>query len=417
MTASGIAGAIVGAIKGTVSVLMTMLAGYVVAQCGLLDTASTRRLSKLCSFVFLPLLLVSQIGEHLHPNELRTAWIVPFWGALSTAIAYAIGWLGKKAFKLPAWAILAAGRPNATALPLMLLEGLSKDGVLDALQRPGELPSDTLARARSLILLNVVVQQCITFLAGPNILAQDKKQDNSVSSRRRRSGRPVIQDVEHVGLLQDESDSDDSGDRDDHATNEDARHALDRLQDIPKIPKWKIPRILSRVGKVFNPPLIGACVAALLWVIPGAHHILFSPDGALHVPVATPIDNLGALYVSLQVFVVGAELAVLPWSEARPGARTTTFALLMRFAVMPALTLLFVWLAVKHGLVGYEPLIWFLLVLIPSGPSAMSLAALAETVGVSQAPIAGYLLVANLCSPLISITCAAGLALVKHLER
>jgi len=380
-----VTGALVGAVKGTLSVLLTMLTGHIAARVGIIDKGATRRISRLCSGIFLPCLLVSQIGGELQPKELRTAWIVPVWGIVSTMFGYGLGWAGKvgvdelawkaaltvsqRVLRLPAWTILAAGRPNSTALPLMvssysspctnhthlnygmvqLLNGLAKAGVLDSLQAPGESRSRTLARAKSLILLNVVVQQCITFMAGPNILEDDKPDKHARDHEH--GDIPTIQDREHVGLLHDYSDSEDE---------EDPRTALDRLENVPDLPKFELPQrlqFLHKVVGVLNPPLVGALLAALIWAIPPIHHALFNENGALYVPIATPIDNLGDVYVALQTFVVGAELAVVGWADARPGVKPTTFALLIRFIVMPAVALLFVWVAASHSLINRDPLI------------------------------------------------------------
>lgn len=117
---------------------------------------------------------------------------------------------------------------------------------------------------------------------------------------------------------------------------------------------------------------------------------------------------------------------------------------------MPALSLLFVWGTAGRGWYSDDKLVWydrnkeylgcvidcilyrFLLVLIPSGPSAMLLASLAEIVNVDQGPIAGYLIISvrtshslydccasnfyglqYLLSPLIAVVCSLGLEVVN----
>ncbi|KZV81213.1 hypothetical protein EXIGLDRAFT_731583 [Exidia glandulosa HHB12029] len=410
---SEVGASLLGAVQGTLSVLVVFTAGFICARSGLLDKAAVRRIAKLCSTIFLPLLLVDQIGEDLSLSLLKAAWIVPVWGAVSTGVAHGIGWAAQRVFKLPAWTIVASGRPNATALPLMLLDALSKLGVLDALQRSGESRSEVLDRAKSLILLNVVVQQCITFMAGPEILAHDLPEGGN--KRSSSSRLPTIQDTEHVGLLA-EHDEDDSDDEE--SLRGRITEPLDTLDDTPNFPKFRLPRRLRWVSKVFgflNPPLIGAIVAVLLSAIPPLHHVLYDSDGALNVPLLDPISKLGNIYVTLQMFAVGAELAVTSSSD-RPNARSILIPLSVRFAIMPLLALGFVWATARRGVYGDDPLVWFLLILVPTGPSAVVLATLADTVGVDQGAVAGYLLIANLCAPLIAVTCAAALKLVEHLQ-
>lgn len=109
------------------------------------------------------------------------------------------------------------------------------------------------------------------------------------------------------------------------------------------------------------------------------------------------------------MFVVGTQLALLP--GVKPSFKATTFSMLVRFLLMPGVSLLFVWATAGRGWYVDDKLVWyvahrfvilscpllnntlyrFLLVLIPSGPSAMVLANVSELVDVDQGPIAGYL--------------------------
>lgn len=92
---SEIGASLLGAVQGTVSVLLTVFAGFFYARLGLLDKSAVRRVSKLCSSVFLPCLLVVQIGDNLTPELLKSSWIIPVWGAVSTLVAHAVGWAGQ----------------------------------------------------------------------------------------------------------------------------------------------------------------------------------------------------------------------------------------------------------------------------------------------------------------------------------
>jgi predicted permease len=283
--------------------------------------------------------------------------------------------------------------------------------VLDTLKRPGESTSAVLARAQSLVLLNVVVQQTFTFASGPSILAGDK--DGDGPSDRLLPGpapgaRPSVQDVEHVGLLHDHDGEDE----------EDAyrfQRPIRALQDTPDLHWPHRLRLLEKpakaVAQFVNPPVVGAAVAVLLGMVPALNHLFLAEDGAFYTSVTKAVTNLGQLFVSLQMFTVGAQLRTVP--RATPHAAPTAFVLAVRYALMPALAVGFVWATAARGWYAADPLVWFLLVLIPSGPSAMILANLAELVDVDQGPIAAYLTIAYMFSPLIALACTAGLAVVQ----
>ena len=57
------------------------------------------------------------------------------------------------------------------------------------------------------------------------------------------------------------------------------------------------------------------------------------------------------------MFIVGAELALVP--NANPGFIPTTYAMLVRFIVMPGLSLLFVFLTAGRGWYTDDRLVWY----------------------------------------------------------
>jgi predicted permease len=329
---------------------------------------------------------------------LKEVWIIPVWGFVTTVVAHGFGFGGQWLFKLPNWTIVAAGRPNSSALPLLLIEALSSTGVLDNLKRDSESQSDVLDRAKSLILLNVIVQQALTFLAGPSILTKGQDDDEDASNDRllpgsNHRGRPTIQDTEHVGLLNDHDAEDGYG-----ATQDPYRfeRPLRQLDDTPDL-RWPeklqfMEAPTKKVASFLNPPVVGAIIAITLGMISPLHHAFLDKDGTFYNSITKAVDNLGKLFVSLQMFTVGAQLATV--KTANPKVKPTAFVLFIRYVVMPAIAIFFVWMTAGRGFYADDPLVWFLLILLPSGPSAMVLANLAELVDTDQGPIAGYLTIA-----------------------
>ncbi|KAI0341980.1 hypothetical protein BDW22DRAFT_1358095 [Trametopsis cervina] len=412
--------AFLGALEGSLSVLLTLFAGYCAARLRLLDHNTVHRLSKICSSLFLPCLIVEQMGPELTAANLAKLWIIPAWGLVSTAVAHLLGWLGQAVFKTPYWVIVASGRPNTSALPLLLLQSLETTGVLKSLAAPGADTAKVLARAKSYILLNVVVQQTITFQLAPSVLRMDdgKHADEEQGPAtlapvpRKPSGSldPGVQDEEHVGLLADH-------DGHSYGTSQasDFPSALAPIADQPDI-HWPqriqfLESPLKRIYASMSPPLIAAIIALILGLIPALNYAFFDKDSALYSTLTQSVENLGELFVALQMFTVGAQLALVP--EVRPEYAGTTYAMLVRFLVMPGLSLLFVWGTAGRGWYVDDKLVWFLLVLIPSGPSAMLLANVAEIVDVDQGPIASYLTFSYFFSPLMAAVCSLGLIVVE----
>ncbi|KAI0630152.1 auxin efflux carrier [Trametes polyzona] len=409
-----------GAFQGSVSVLLTLLAGYIMARRGFLDHKTVRNVSKLCTSLFLPCLIIEEMGPQLTVSKLRDVWIIPLWGLFSTLLAHGIGWVGKRLLKLPYWTIAASGRPNSNALPLLLLQSLKSTGVLDTLSQSGESVSDTLDRAKSLILLNAIVQQTFTFQVTPRIMERDdghNKDDDPESQDTLRPGpgrlTSVVQDQERVGLLEDHDH--DSSDTEATRAGDGYRNALADITDRPDIHWPRRLRILEKPLKTIwsdmSPPLIGAILALIIGITPPLHKQILDQDGALYTSVTQSIENLGELFVVLQTFTVGAELAIVP--STHPGVLATSWVLFVRFLIMPAVSLLFVFATAGRGIYVDDRLVWFLLILIPAGPSAMLLVSVAELVDISQGAIAGYLTIAYMFSPFMAVVCSLGLEVVE----
>ncbi|TFK46069.1 hypothetical protein OE88DRAFT_1668210 [Heliocybe sulcata] len=417
---------LLGALQGSISVLLTALAGYLTARFGLLDRNSIKKISNVSSLLFLPCLIVVEMGPQLTVKDISKLWIMPVWGAFSSLVAHLAGWAGMAALKLPAWTVVASGRANANALPLLLLQSLESTGVLKSLSGEGESPSETLDRAKSIVLLNSIVQQMVTFCLGPVLFKIDKDrksagQDDDPEGLRPGRGPsvyPTVQDREHVGLLHD-YDGDYGGD--------DYTEPLHQLENVPNMDiHSRLPPGLSHAIKVaskpvkkiasfFNPPLIGGIVALILGITPPLHEAFLSKDGIFYNTITEAVSNLGDLFVVLQMYVLGAQLAIV--KSANPGAKPTLFVLFIRYIMMPAASLAFVLFTAGRGWYTNDPLVWFLLILVPCGPSAMLLMNLAELMNIDQGPVAGMLTVSYLISPLIAIVCTLGLQVVDKVQQ
>lgn len=277
-----------GALEGAISVLLTLSVGYYVARAGMVDHKTVKRISALCSNVFLPCLIVVQMGPELTAGNLRKVWILPVWGLISTIIAHSLGWAAQAAFRTRSWVIVAAGRPNTSALPLLLLQSLESTGVLKYLAGDAEAVSKTLHRAKSLILLNVVIQQTITFQIAPSILRRDagldgKGRDDAEGGTSRtltpadprdHAGglAPIVQNTERVGLLQDTSGTlyGALGDRD--VEDVEYHTALKSIADAPDIDvRWPksigiLEKPVKRLWATMSPPLIAAIIGLVIGV-------------------------------------------------------------------------------------------------------------------------------------------------------
>ena len=77
---SGLTESFLGALQASLSVLLTIGYGVIAAQFDLLDGPSAKKLSTLCVRMFLPALLITNVGSQLHlDTAIRYVPILGMW--------------------------------------------------------------------------------------------------------------------------------------------------------------------------------------------------------------------------------------------------------------------------------------------------------------------------------------------------
>ena len=177
-----------------------------------------------------------------------------------------------------------------------------------------------------------------------------------------------------------------------------------------RFPRW-IRSFLHFSYAFLHAPLIGAFTGAILGLVPPFHKAFFGdPEngGIFTAWLTDSVKNIGGLFASLQVVVVGAKLSsslrkmkrgensgTVPWTPL-------VFVTTMRFIVWPAVSIAFIYLiASRTNVLDDDPVLWFAMMLMPTGPPAMKLTALADVSGSSEEEkmsIAKFLSVSHLPS-------------------
>ncbi|KAK4215056.1 auxin efflux carrier [Rhypophila decipiens] len=217
-------------------------------------------------------------------------------------------------------------------------------------------------------------------------------------------------------------------------------HHLRRASVIPRS-RWSQlgPRTkwwLLFVSDFFNAPLLGAVIGAIIGLVPSLHTAFFSPTdqgGIFTAWLTASLKNIGGLFVPLPVVVAGVSLytamrdvrlaymrsedgeedggpnksAALPWL-------TVGYILLVRFVLWPlgSISLIY-WLAGhEKGVLGDDPMLWFAMMLMPTGPPAMKLITLIQVSDgepEDEVNIAKLLTISYIISPILSVTVVGSL--------
>jgi hypothetical protein len=183
-----------------------------------------------------------------------------------------------------------------------------------------------------------------------------------------------------------------------------------------------LQKSLSSLSMFLNPPFIGTCLGALIGLVPALHTLFFSDQqhgGYLNAWLTAALKNVGDLFAALQVIVVGIKLSssLLKWKKGEASGRmpwgpwaTVTF---VRFVLWPAISISLIYaFATKTGVLDEEPMLWFAMMLMPVGPPALSITAMADVSGADETQklsIAKFLTVSYVVSPLICFSVVGAL--------
>jgi len=151
---------------------------------------------------------------------------------------------------------------------------------------------------------------------------------------------------------------------------------------------------LSFLSMFLNPPFIGTCIGALIGLVPALHTLFFEDQqhgGYLNAWLTAALKNVGELFAALQVIVVGIKLSssLLKWKKGEASGRmpwgpwaAVTF---VRFVLWPAISIPLIYaFATKTGVLDDEPILWFAMMLMPVGPPALSITAMADVSGADE---------------------------------
>ncbi|KAK5247773.1 hypothetical protein LTS06_007166 [Exophiala xenobiotica] len=174
------------------------------------------------------------------------------------------------------------------------------------------------------------------------------------------------------------------------------------------------------ISDFFNAPLLGAIVGAAIGLVPQLHRAFFNDTyqgGIFTAWLTSSWQSIGGLFVPLPVVVAGVSLYTAMRDARRAGAdaadtsntsntsnggrpadadakstsrlrywSTVTFIMVVRFVVWPAVSISVVYaLATRTDILGSDPMLWFAMMLMPTGPPAMKLITLVQVSDADEA--------------------------------
>lgn len=256
----------------------------------------------------------------MHYISLYADFSSPVWSICYTLLSILVGRILTRVFKLPAWVTPAIAFNNTTSLPLLLIQSLKQSQILDVILIGGESGSDAMDRAESYFLINAMVSNSLTFALGPRLLKpgdedapdseDDPRQDDDGNEQ---TGENVEDDdIERgpEGIINEETSL--LPQRVVRSTNRFEKKGYLQTQDwYKKLSPWA-QESLDVAWQFANAPLMGAIVGAIIGLTPALHRLFFNPSnegGYLNAWLTTAIKNVGELFASTQIIVVGVKLS------------------------------------------------------------------------------------------------------------
>ena len=176
-------------------------------------------------------------------------------------------------------------------------------------------------RAESYFLINAMVSNSLTFALGPKLLkpgdedAPDEEDDNEnedEEDQEQNGGSGENGDIERGpdGLINERTSL--LPQRVIHPTNRVEKKGYLKTQKwFNGLPPWA-QETVHVAWQFANAPIMGAIIGAIIGLVPALHRLFFSQSnegGYLNAWLTTSIKNIGDLFASTQIIVVGVKLS------------------------------------------------------------------------------------------------------------
>jgi auxin efflux carrier family protein len=417
MATSGLLSSFLAAIQASLSVLLVIFYGAVAARYKLLDGGTGKTISKICVRMFLPALLFVKIGSELHAESAHRYGIILIWALLCHLLSFFIGAFAHRFLGMADWVTVAVMFNNTTSYPLLLIQALDETGILKNLIVKDESTKDAIERAKSYFLVFATISSCLTFAVGPRLIdaehapepGKDKtghgeEDDNNDEGANENTTLLPPQD-QFTSTYPTTANDSYQRRRSVYGILKDREPAatFDRRPSLVSRRRWLTisPRArwwLLFLADFLNAPLLGAIAGAVVGLVPVLHRSFFNDtqDGGIFTAWLTAsIQTIGSLFVPLPVVIAGVSLytSYIQARESRQhGQReeglplyTTIFTLVIRFIIWPVISIAIIYgLAKKTSILGTDPMLWFTMMLMPTGPSAMKLITMVQASDVDQ---------------------------------
>ncbi|CAG8593000.1 499_t:CDS:2 [Ambispora gerdemannii] len=341
--------------------LLVAVAGYYCAKYGILDASAQRGLSQLTIQLLMPCLLFAQVAESIDADTLLQLWPLPAFLIIISLISGLLGLIGGKIFNFSGsqTRFLATGIifNNVTSFPIGLIQSLvATEAISFLLWGDLDTPKKAAARGISYALLNTLFANILRFSFGTWLLKKEVSIDNN-----------RITDVEQA--------------------NTENTPLLSSSHQTFRAP---FSNLIYKIKEFMNPPLYTSLIAIIVGTIPTIKSLFFKDTTIFYIVITRPAQYLGDITIPLTILLLGAQLNNLSSSsKSRELLGIISYIMTCRFIIMPIIGILLV--VMTRGWYFKDPMLWFVMMMTASGPSAIIIINMAQLTGSFQEEVAALL--------------------------
>ncbi|RIA92466.1 auxin efflux carrier [Glomus cerebriforme] len=353
----------------------------------------------------MPCLLLANIAADIDLDTLIRLWPMPTLYVVLVILSSSLGAIGGKLLNLTPsvtrFVMTGIIFNNVTSLTLGLLEGIgSTDAINILLRDENDSPKEAVKRGMSYILLATLLGNLSRWSLGTYLLRKESSDEELVIS------------IEHQPLP--------GFHNDERQTNSlVSEHTPLIFKSIEKksvnigvrIMNF-VRRALKPIKEIMNPPLYAAIIALIIGTVPFLKGIFFGVDAPLYATLTRTVEQLGKISVPLTLLTLGAQVKTLPSGNTREIIPQISYVMLCRFAIMPIIGTIIIIYTKDYYLA--DPMFWFILMSMSSGPPAVNCMNLAQLTGNYQGEMATLLFYSYAAvGPLMAILVMAMLSLIE----
>ncbi|CAG8487400.1 8825_t:CDS:2 [Ambispora leptoticha] len=151
--------------------------------------------------------------------------------------------------------------------------------------------------------------------------------------------------------------------------------------------KWT-EKLYYSIKELMNFPLLSAIFAIIIGVVPQLKQLFFESQ-LFYQLITRSIEYLGDIAIPMTLLILGSQMNNLSIGQNREILLPISFIMLCRFIIMPIIGIAF--LIATRSWYFEDPMLWFVLMLTASGPTAINLLNIAQMVGAFEQEISALL--------------------------